>query len=241
MRALIVSTFGTLLFLTHAMADAGLVPGEILFNDAERLRHFKPRDQFQSPPDLSPLVGRSFKADLPLDVHGPATICVGIPYATYDAHVGLTIHYGDAILDPDAGMRSQFSLGCSITKHLERQANGFGAVIPVTVEDQTFSAIEATNLSPTLWGHDYTLKVFGNDARSLSRAINVRVEGKIESEEGQPIECHNNSLPASIDHPTQFKWHGCHISAKITALSIVVNTSEGQIIRALNLPVDAPK
>jgi hypothetical protein len=215
-------------------ADPSLVSIATLRAAAEKVRTFRPKDQFDSPPDMSALVGRRFEVETAPRATGPANqICPGTPMYSYD-HPTLSIMYNNQVLlgnfdiDVDTsdgnglGFFNTYAFDCAVSAGRSYVgSNAFGASAVVSVQNDRFLAFASARALPSqedTWEQTATPSV----ARDLARSVRVRVRGTVGKwTNGQPVECGTYVDEAKIDYPYEERQSGCFFKADIDSVDAI--------------------
>lgn len=222
-----------------------------LRHHVQRAKSYRPKDQFDTGPDTSSLVGKPFEIEIAARPDRTSN-CPGQPTwwfraaesTLYVAWSSPALYYYylsrkslASLQDEAASYNMGFvSFDCAISFGTPyRAANAFGVSRLVTVEGEAFTAL-AYDISNracltlcTLWKE----RLEPDRARTLSNSLRVRIRGQIgQWKSGNAIVCAARSSSPTLSAPVERHSRGCFIRIQLDEASLV-DSKTGKMLARL--------
>lgn len=218
---------------------------------AQQVRRFVPKDRFDAPPKLESLAGRRFSYTVQPRERGLRNeICDG--YASWGywpadgkLEVGDTegmeiksdLKSATGTIFPESGAYrsdpfvSFRSFTCEKkTLPSYTATNGFGAAVDVFPTSETVTAIAHAGSSDTEWRTYVSLKADGEEARTLSRNVRVRVSGSLDDwAPGKPVLCGVSKSRPTTDRPWETTLDACLFKGRVDLFE-VIDARDGRVL-----------
>ncbi len=217
---------------------------------AQRVKSFRPRDEFDAPPSSPSMEGRRFSFTVtPLRTGPDNVICDGSPtwgYWQQDGRleVGATealamkadFRSGSApLFASDAGGRAPFvtfgSFRCQKTRLPSYMANNaFGAQFEIFPSREVVTAIGDFGDVNTSWRTYWSTQISGDPARQLSQNIRVRLSGVLSDwGPGRPVVCGTKRDRPRADSPFEESLEICLFRGQFDLFE-VIDARSGEVL-----------
>lgn len=229
-----------------------LQDGEALLARARSVASFRPKDQFDQPPDAPDIVGKPFC--IVVEPSKPTERCLGSPAWEFSEGSKFSVHGFSQYVDandvewqlgnrPPIKARSSYvgtnivTFSCAISDGGTYEAqNSFGVRATVQVMKEKIFALASDVKVVTDFPIDrkccWTKVVTGDDARQLAQSVRVRIRGKVaEWANRQPIACGKRLDKAKLNFPYETAIDLCLVRADVTAVE-VVDVRSGEVVFA---------